>query len=315
MPEIRTFEELIYHYTNLYIEQKYQDVFDLVTAEMAKFPAHLGESICVQAAMLSRLGDCSGALEKLHEGLDAGYWYADRALVNDEDFIPLRDNPDFNAIVAECRERQQQAVATVKPSRIVLEPKTQNYPMPLLIALHGNFSHAAGFASHWQPAADQGWLVAVPQSTQFGWANSNGVWTDNDRAIAEVQQHYQELIEQYPVDTSRVVLAGFSMGGQVAMKMALSGTIPALGFIGVEGWIFGVENLLPLLDNIVNSAVRNYLITGANPQFADEGKAVFELLKERGLICKLEQTANLYHDVSPDFPEVLNRALTFICSS
>jgi predicted esterase len=207
------------------------------------------------------------------------------------------------------------AVASVKPSRIVLEPKVQNGPMPLLIALHGNMSHAAGFAPHWLPAADEGWLVAVPQSTQFGWANTTGVWTDNDRALAEVQQHYQELVEQYAVDTNRVVLAGFSMGGQVAMKMALAGTIPALGFIGVEGWVFGVENIPPLLDNMINSGLRSHVITGGNPRFADEAKAVVDLLRVRGLACQLEETANLYHDVSPDFPAVLGRALVFICGS
>jgi dienelactone hydrolase len=62
-----------------------------------------------------------------------------------------------------------------------------------------------------------------------------------------VGQHFQVLSEQYPIDRKRVVVAGFSMGGGLAIRLALSGALPARGFVGVGAFLPNIDDLVPLL--------------------------------------------------------------------
>ena len=59
------------------------------------------------------------------------------------------------------------------------------------------------------------------------------VWDDLEIASQEVHHSYAALLDKFAVDRGRTVTAGHSMGGEVAIWLALSGTIPAAGFLAV----------------------------------------------------------------------------------
>ena len=68
----------------------------------------------------------------------------------------------------------------------------------------------------------------MPQSSQMFWAGG-GVW--NDESVSELEAYYQQLSAEHALDPRRVVLGGFSMGGEIALRAALTSAIPARGFV------------------------------------------------------------------------------------
>ena len=88
----------------------------------------------------------------------------------------------------------------------------------------------AGSLHGWGPVAEQGWLLAAAQSSQAGMTDQY-IWDDQNTALREIAQHYATLRDEHDIDPSRVVLGGFSMGGETALRAALLGTMPARGFI------------------------------------------------------------------------------------
>ncbi len=88
-------------------------------------------------------------------------------------------------------------------------------PYPLLVALHGSGVTERGTLRSVGPyAAGRGWIVVAPRGRGLS------DWWDGDAMtdVLEVIDHVREL---YPVDTSRVALAGFSMGGYGAWRLRL----------------------------------------------------------------------------------------------
>jgi acetyl esterase/lipase len=134
--------------------------------------------------------------------------------------------------------------------------------------------------------------------------------------VREIQEHYDALCRQHAVDPDRVVVAGFSMGGELAIWLALSGTIEARGFIAVGPggpYMNEPDRWVPLIEASQGRGLRGYLVVGELDVFCYEGTlALAELLKARGVPCQLEVHPNLGHDFPPEFQQSLARTLEFI---
>lgn len=270
MTEIKVFEDLTDRFYTLYNDKKYEQALDLVTRESPRFPDYPVVVAWWQMRMMALTDDSEGALHVLEEVLAKGHWYHEDALHNIPDLAALQGAPEFEALVARCRDRRLEAVAKASPSLTILESENQPRPWPLLIPL-GAWPADPSFANHWTPAADEGWLVAIPKSSQVGWFSGLYTWGNIERAKLEIQQHYNELSERYGVDENRVVIAGMSEHCQAALQVALSDTSPRpCGFIAVEAWLSDMS-IWPQFDMSVwpqiikantNSALRCYFIAG-----------------------------------------------------
>jgi len=296
-----------------YQKQAYQEALNLINSTIDHLPFHAGMIMAWKAGMLSLIGDRTGAVATLQAALQLGHWYHEEALRQDPDYAALQELPDFQAIVEECQRRREHDEAPPPPQLTFLEPPpTTPHPYPLLITLHGNMSSASGYAPHWTYAAAQGWLVAVPQSSQIAWVGGYHVWDDYDRALAEIRQQYEGIRQRYEIDPARTVIAGYSMGGEVAQKAALCGDMAVQGFIGVEGWVFDLEQLLPLLEAKRNPGLRSYLITGQHAEFLEPSRQIDELLHAHGYASQREEMDNEYHGYGSTFDEILGRALAWV---
>jgi dienelactone hydrolase len=142
------------------------------------------------------------------------------------------------------------------------------------------------------------------------------IWDDQEIALREVSQHYASTKERYSLDEENVVLAGFSMGGETALRAALTGTVPARGFIllGPGGpTIDNPSEWLPLLE-AREQKLRGYILLGEEDHAiqSEPVLALVGLLNERGIPCKLETIPGLVHDYPRNSPEYIERALSFI---
>lgn len=196
-------------------------------------------------------------------------------------------------------------------------PHNHSSQSPLLLALHGNQSSALQTLPFWQAAVSQGWVLALPQSTQVVPSGAAYSWIDLDIGRDTIKARFAQLQQHIPFNSERMVLAGHSMGGLMAIQLALRGTLKTCGFVVIGPavpFLDAPEELESLLDTAYQRKVRGYFIVGANDTdiFADKVHALSEKLQSASIPCKLEIVPEATHDYSPTYDTVLLRALNFM---
>lgn len=311
-----TYNDLNAETMQLYQEQRFSEAYDLLTREGERFPDEGHLVLYLRSCMAARTGETEHALEIIKEALDKGYWYGEEVVRQSPSWQPLQGLPEFELLATISIARQ--AAAQTAPTLMVEEPQSGcgDADCPLLMVLHGNGDNGTYALRAWSPAAAQGWLVASLQSSQVT-AYRSYVWDDQETALPEVEEHYKELIKEYRVDKRDVVIVGFSMGGETALRASLNGTVPARGFIllGPGGpTIDAPEGLVTLIKEANGRGLRGYILVGeADVQIEHEPiRKLVELLNSHGIPCKLETLPDIRHEYPRDFAPSIKRALAFV---
>ncbi len=313
-----TFDTLLSQTYRLYQAGEYAQALDLITREGRAYPERAQTWFYWRVCLATRTGDTALALQLFDEALAAGLWFGVTLLRQDADLQPLQGMPEFEQRVEVCRLRQAAAQAAARPLLVVLQPGRPAPPAagyPLLLALHGNNQNAHAALDSWRPAVAEGWLVALLQSSQVGGTDAY-VWNDRDWAVREIQAGYSALCQTYPVDPERVVVAGFSLGAETAVWLALTAAIKARGFIAVGPGgptTSQPEKWAPLIQAASGAGLHGLVIVGEQDIFSYTGtQALATLLEEGNIPCEMRVYPELGHDFPPDFPQVLPEALAFI---
>ncbi|MFM8320419.1 MAG: alpha/beta hydrolase [Chloroflexota bacterium] len=324
---VSSFSELYDQLQALFQQQAYLEAFDLATQALPEFPEQRTLLDYWRMMMSARAGDEDQALQILGQALERGQWYSEVLLRRSPSLRPLQGRSDFEALAARNQEQAEQDQDEVYPL-YTLRPEGRcqpgGDPCSLLLGLHANMATAHTSMGFWRTAATAGWLVGAVQSSQAVWKNAY-VWDDREIAEQEVRRHYDTLIETYAVHPRRTVLAGHSMGGEIAIWMAIKGALPARGFlaIGPGGpWMDNLaewENLLRerLAEGPAEARtreLRGYIITGE-----DDGSIPHEnidtlvsWLNRAGIRCGIETVAGVEHDYTPEYDPAILRGLNFL---
>jgi predicted esterase len=259
--------------------------------------------------LLSLAGRSAEVLEVFQQGLDAGQWWS-RELFADPDLDAVRDLPEFQRLVASADERYQEERTRISREQAILVPDAPALgSYPLLIFLHGRNGNKETHLEFWQAARQRGWLVVSPQSTQPLFPGAY-CWDHPSQGIADVLYSYEQVLGQYQIDTQRVILAGFSQGSGMALHTALSGKIPARGFIGIASWWAEPKSLIPHTEEA--KRLRAYFITGEKDHTIDTAKEIQKTLKENEIQFEKETHAQLAHEFPANFESSFDKAIKFI---
>jgi predicted esterase len=109
-------------------------------------------------------------------------------------------------------------------------------------------------------------------------------------------------------------VAGFSQGGARAIQLALSGRIPARGFISVVPGGLDQDAFPSLVESARGRPLRGYLVTGVLDQRQELFHFIHRTLNAAGLPCQMEAHPDLAHEFPPDFYTSLQNALQFLFS-
>jgi predicted esterase len=316
------FDELQSQIEELYQQGKFAAALDLATEQFEHFPQHRHLLYYWRIVMSARVGDEDQALDLLQEALNAGVWYGEVLLRKSPSLQALQGNSLFERMVELNQElRKQEKQETFPLLTIRPEGKCQagSDPCPLLLALHANASNAQGSMGFWKPAASAGWLVAAPQSTQAMWSGAY-VWDDRLTSEREIKKHFATLQSQYAIDPRKTVLAGHSMGGEIAVWLALKGEIPARGFIafGPGGpFMDDLTKWEPLLYENLAENLHGYLVFGEDDDSISQENVVMlgAMLNDHGIPCEIEEVPAAAHEFIPAYEVVLLRALKFILAT
>ncbi|RAQ95103.1 alpha/beta hydrolase [Thermogemmatispora tikiterensis] len=297
----RSFGWLRSQVLELYHQQDYARARDLTEEALPFFPEHWSTLVLWRAILTLRLGSPEEALAILEEAIGQGLWFGP-AQLGDEDLAPLRSLPAFAALEQTCQERYAEAQTRSHPGILVLEPDNLvPPPYPTLFALHGNQSSPLAELEYWQPIMAHRWQVALPCSSQlvgYGLAS----WNDEVRAMDEVCTHWEQQQRWKRIDLQHVVLAGFSRGARIALRLALEGRIPAIGFIAICPALEASQILLP---QDACQVRLGFVLLGEHDQCAPTTLAAIERLRAAGLACEVKLYPGLGHFYPPTFSEEL----------
>ncbi len=317
--EYLTFDDLQTHIQALYRQGDYAAALELATEQATNFPEHYHLLAYWQMCMAARTEQAGLALNVLDELLESGFWYGETLLRKSPSLASLQGMPEFEDCVRRSRDLQEKDARLLFPLLTVRSSgrcSAGQEPCPLLVGLHANASTAQASVNFWRAAARNGWLTAIPQSQQAMWKGAY-VWDDREASEAELVKHMQALQTKYAVDPRRVVLAGHSLGGELAVWLAIKGIIPCEGFIaiGPGGPLMDdVENWTVILQENPRPRLRGYVITGQEDHTISQEnvRILVEILNEAGIATELEEVPDVGHDFSPEYEDSLLRGLNFI---
>jgi predicted esterase len=319
-----SFEETYEQLQQLYQEGNYAEALDLATSALETYPEQRTSLDYWRMTMAARTGGTTQTLQILQEALGQGQWYSELLLRRSPSFMSLQGNPEFeklvalNQYVAEKEQGRTFPILTLRPEN---RCQRGGSACPLLLGLHTNAGTVNSSLGFWRPVATAGWLVAAPQSSQAIWKDAY-VWDDRETAEIEIQNHYATLRRNYAIDTSHTILAGHSMGGEIAIWLALRGSIEARGFLAIGPGGPFMDDLAewePLLRDYTlrdhtSRGLRGYVLVGEQDQTIsqDHIKKLVKQLNGAGIPCELESLPYQAHDYTPAYDDAILRALKFI---
>jgi len=313
----RTYEQVNNAAMEYYGKGEFAKVYDLLTAEEAHYPDQKAEILYLRSCMAARAGDNALAIGLIREARDQGIWYGETMMRESPSWKPLQGIPEFEELTEEFKA--QQLAANASPMLFISEPDagcSPDKPCPVLLALHGNGANGKTAQLGWQSVVVQGWLLAAAQSSQAGMTDAY-IWDNQETALREIAAHYSTLRDGHNIDPGKVVIGGFSMGGETALRAALLGTIPVRGFIllGPGGpTIDAAKEWLPLIESANGRNLRGYVFLGEEDNTVphEEIRTIVTSLNNHGIPCELEMVPGIAHAYPEDFAPRLQRALAFV---
>ncbi len=319
MSEALSFNQVYEQFAQCFQQGEYQAAYDLVSQVREQFPADAETIDYLRICAVARLGDTARVCRMIEEKHRQGLWYGEAIFRRTPSFQPLQGHPEFERLAA---MHQQLAEADrERGGLLVAEPAGGCAPeggvCPLIIALHGNGQTNRHAHEAWQPAAAMGWLVGAPLSSQ-AMRKDAAMWDDYATASQDVLNASSKLTTEYAVDPKRVILGGFSMGGETAIRMALEGKLGVRGFIalgpGGPGMDAPEETFAGLRDGARERGLRGAILSGdADDTIPQEAiRRLVGMLNEAGIPCHFETAPGIGHVYPENFGEMIARSVAFI---
>jgi predicted esterase len=269
----------------------------------------------LRVELLAKMNRASEALDLLRDGLDRGYRYRGRWLRH-ERFAALTSQPDFSALVERSEAQYERAQTDARPDLSVFLPHGgSDTQLPVLVALHGNNRTMQDTAPSWQSVVRDGWVLAVPQSSEIATTPGFFVWNDRDRVAQDLKTHLASLRARLSLDATRSVLGGFSMGARLAIELGLTGRFLTKRILAIGTWLPDFDTLVVLLERSIVQESRVYVVVGRHDASGYEGSMrLVDHLTMLGGSAQIE-IHDGGHEEPSDMPATLMRALAYLDSS
>jgi predicted esterase len=311
--EFTTYQEMRAHIGKLYQQKNYAEAARVLEKALTQFPDHLHANIFNLALMYVQLKEHGKALKALEYGLDNGVWFGKYEL-GAEIWAPLEEVEDFKAFKQKNEAKRQEAQKSVQPKLEVFVPenfdKSKKYP--LFIALHGGGENIDVFKPQWtSPLLKKEFILAYPQSSQLITMDGYNWTEDIELTKNEIKKAYEKVVQDYPVDLSRVIVGGFSSGGVASLEVILDRTIPAIGFVVLcpaKPDSFSADTV----GKAKERGVRGTLITTEMDNRLPDQKEMAEIMKDQEFPHKFIVTPNIGHWYPENLAEMIDTAIQHI---
>jgi len=261
-------------------------------------------------AKVKQFDKCFNILQK---GQEEGFCY----------FMQKEDNPfpeyitalekldGFDSFMKQNTILKEAAAKTAKTEFMVQLPENfnKNNKYPLMLILHGGIGNIPDLQINYNSTKlKYEFIVAYFQGSSlagtFTRGFSNG-WT------GRIKNGYDQIISKYPIDTTKIILAGPSAGGARSIILGLNDMIPA------KGLLLSFAVLPSGLDSTtyINSAKRGLkiaLLCGENDWAIKEQKELGYNFDKYGITNRFVVFPDKGHEYPDNWPYYLDTSIEFI---
>lgn len=195
--------------------------------------------------------------------------------------------------------------------------KPDDAPLPLVIVMHGRGADAndlAGLA----PMIDDGYRFVFPNAAKqfepspgytFGWSWFDG-WPPEPGSIVASRMQLlaliDELVTRYPTPAGKLVIAGFSQGGMMAIDVGFRTKQKVAGIVVMSGAIYEAD----MPDLRTHRDLPVLLIHGTQDDMVPviNARRTRHILEEHGVIPEYHELS-MGHHVTPESMAVVQEFL------
>lgn len=310
-----SWSEIVEATSTLRDQEKFDEAVALIEELTPKIIGREFEISDLTMKTLFEAGRTDEAMTAWEKGLDEGFFYF--VVPRFATYDSVRKGDRFKNALTRNNRLRESANSDSKPEFKMITPASYSAEKsyPLLMIIHGGNQSIAKAMETWDKnAVGDDLLIAYVQSSvqadtkSYRWnLNGAGIY-ELPTAQDEVLGLYQEIVEQYSVDTAQVSLAGFSQGGNLALIMAAEGTISAKGFLaGCPATRAPIS--LETAQAAAARGVRGTIFVGSNDWTAAAAQTTVTNFNEAGLWVNHIVMEDKGHEYPENFEEVLRKAI------
>jgi len=272
-----------------------------------KFPDEFARTTELLGYIYTRTNNLSKAIEIWRTGMDKGYMY-DLNNPYYQDYY--KDNADFDALA----QIEKNSLDTMHLKyEIVLPTEYDNKKMyPILFVFHGNNRNIEKSKTSWNAPIMNKEFITVFLQSYIPSSPTDFKWVPKDEKInKEFTEIYKQVLNDYPVDESKIIFAGMSAGGKKAMDFTLNNYFPVTGLV--------LNCPVPPQD-ITDEMIRHFvvtnkkigIITGENDFALENQKSFMSKIDSLGGQTRITVTEGLGHSFAENFSEILDEYLKWV---
>ena len=311
----QTFVELDSMIDRLLSANHEEQALDLLNEALVRLPRDRGDILLNRALLYCRLDRAADALVDIKTLLEMKvstplHWGL---------FDPIRSLPGFANVAGESKALIAEEQAHAKMQYRIFRPEglDDSTPTPLVLVLHGDggLANLDQFPQVWpaEPLTQRGIAVAYIQSSQLLFTNNHGWLPDYATAQRDVTAAYAAIRSEIPVDTNRVIVAGFSGGATTSMSLAFTHAIDVCGFIALSPapWIpKGVDEAS--VQQAVARGLAGVILEGERLVPIEAETQMLKMFEAAGLRHQFVVNPGIGHEFPADLGDRLVQAVNFI---
>ncbi len=312
--DIMNYEKVKEKVGSLLQGKKYEEAIALYEEALQQFPDKFYEISFPLAQLYMSTGKPGKSLDIFEAGLQKKIVYPIWSAAPYWQPLAGHDSARFKKILAENKRLQAEKTAAAEPGFNIIPPAgyTAGKKYPLFIVLHGWNETMAQPAKYWQTKRlNQDFLLALAQSSQVVGPHTFG-WEDAAAGRKDVMEIYRQITAAYSVDKDRIIIAGFSQGGMMAMDIAGGQGIPCAGFVVLHpgGGIPEDFNAVTV-KKAGERGLKGAIIMSEQNKSGEEIDKIQETLKQAGIDYRFVVTGT-GHWYPADFAQQLDAAIAHI---
>jgi predicted esterase len=301
-----TYEELRERALN-YFPDKADSTIIIMEYAFEKFPDEYLNATTILAQVYTRIGELTKATDIWKAGIQKGYAYGLNNTIYHQYF---KDNSEFKILL----EEEDKLLSTLHMKHEVLLPKSynKNTTYPILFIFHGNSRNIVKSKTNWNsPLMSEEFITVFLQSympssgEDFRWV------TNDDKTRKEFKDIYDKILNEYSVDNSKIVFAGMSAGGWIALEFMMNNYFPVSGMV-LNCPVIPTDINDDMIKGFVERKTRMGIITGENDFALESQKELINKITELNGQAIIEVNKGLGHNFSEDFSEQLEKNLKWV---
>ncbi|MCY3413033.1 MAG: hypothetical protein INQ03_15455 [Candidatus Heimdallarchaeota archaeon] len=275
-------------------EKQFDQCLEYLDEVLEEYPEFKTEIYYYKLVVYAELKQDVMILELIDEVVSSGGWFHE-ALFDEKD-ISEKNKESFKLLMQQAMDNK------MKDSKeTILEVHGS---LPLFVALHGQSSILSQELEVLKSIEEAGYQIIQPQTYNRYWSGiTTGYWPEYNKSLSQIEA-------QLPDFTLPCITGGLSMGGGLAIVLALSGRIPCKGFIVVApGGIHrdDPEQWRDLIDASPNKEIKGLIIRGTEDQAIslEYTETLVEILNEKGVEVQFMQIEGLGHWYPDNLKEII----------